>query len=340
MACCLARSKSPRSSWMRRRTRTRRGNGTHGCGPVAARSATRHARRRGGHRHRAVPWPGRCRHDLAGVRRARRGGVYRVPAISRLRCSRASVAVLTHFADFWPMVGLTAVTSPVSCGYVGKRSEVVLLAGAMIVGTSLGVAASSTLSSALARVWSTLAYRYPKATASPRATRSRRSCSSARSSSSWLSMQERCARACGRCALCSIAIVLVSISRVYLGVHWFGDITASWILGFGIMSLATALYFVVTAGDSELDSRTPSGALRSRRIAPVQASGITMVKVDPTPGFEETSTSPSDRSTTCRTSARPSPVPPLSREIARGRRGRSARRSSAGPRRGCRYRCR
>lgn len=46
--------------------------------------------------------------------------------------------------------------------------------------------------------------------------------------------------------LCIAIPALVGASRVYLGVHWFGDVIASWALGVGIMSVAAALYFNYT----------------------------------------------------------------------------------------------
>jgi undecaprenyl-diphosphatase len=46
--------------------------------------------------------------------------------------------------------------------------------------------------------------------------------------------------------LCAIAILVVSFSRVYLGVHWFGDILASWFLGVAWMALTISAYFWLT----------------------------------------------------------------------------------------------
>ncbi|MBN2248088.1 MAG: phosphatase PAP2 family protein [Coriobacteriia bacterium] len=37
--------------------------------------------------------------------------------------------------------------------------------------------------------------------------------------------------------LCGIAAFAISLSRVYLGVHYIGDIAGSWLLGFGLLAL-------------------------------------------------------------------------------------------------------
>jgi undecaprenyl-diphosphatase len=47
-------------------------------------------------------------------------------------------------------------------------------------------------------------------------------------------------------ALCVVAIVAISFSRVYLGVHWFGDILASWFLGAAWMAVTISGYFWFT----------------------------------------------------------------------------------------------
>ena len=47
-------------------------------------------------------------------------------------------------------------------------------------------------------------------------------------------------------ALCFVAAAAVSVSRVYLGVHWFGDILASWVLGAAWMTVTVSAYFWFT----------------------------------------------------------------------------------------------
>jgi undecaprenyl-diphosphatase len=156
---------------------------------------------------------------------------------------------LTRLGDFWVMVGLTAVAAVV-LAVIGRRSESILLIGVMIIGSSVGVAAKDLVERARpglehARIALPDSYSFP----------------SGHALGAFLFfgtlafialMDAKTLR--GRVwavAVCAVLIVLVGISRVYLGVHWFGDITASWILGFGLMSLATALYIVVTAGEAE-----------------------------------------------------------------------------------------
>jgi len=48
-------------------------------------------------------------------------------------------------------------------------------------------------------------------------------------------------------ALCVTFIVAVSLSRVYLGVHYLGDILGAWLLGSAIMTLTTGVYILKTS---------------------------------------------------------------------------------------------
>jgi len=47
--------------------------------------------------------------------------------------------------------------------------------------------------------------------------------------------------------VCVAMIVVVSLSRVYLGVHYLGDIFGSWLLGSAIMTATTGVYILKTS---------------------------------------------------------------------------------------------
>lgn len=47
--------------------------------------------------------------------------------------------------------------------------------------------------------------------------------------------------------VCIAIIVAVSLSRVYLGVHYLGDIFGSWLLGSAIMTTTTGVYILKTS---------------------------------------------------------------------------------------------
>lgn len=44
-------------------------------------------------------------------------------------------------------------------------------------------------------------------------------------------------RALAAAGLCGLAAFMIAISRVYLGVHYFGDIVGAWLLGFGLLTV-------------------------------------------------------------------------------------------------------
>ena len=161
----------------------------------------------------------------------------------------ALFGAVTHLGDFGVMFAMVTIACLVLWA-LRRRTDAVLLAAVMVVGPSIGAATKDLVERArpsleFARIALPESYSFPSGHAlatflffgtlayivilNARTVRAR----------TWT------------VAVCSTLIVLVGMSRVYLGVHWFGDISASWILGFGIMSLATALYLVVTMGEPE-----------------------------------------------------------------------------------------
>ncbi|PKQ20082.1 MAG: hypothetical protein CVT66_06870 [Actinobacteria bacterium HGW-Actinobacteria-6] len=49
-------------------------------------------------------------------------------------------------------------------------------------------------------------------------------------------------------ATCVVLAIVISLSRVYLGVHYLGDIFGGWLLGAAVMTITVGLYVTVTSG--------------------------------------------------------------------------------------------
>ncbi len=50
--------------------------------------------------------------------------------------------------------------------------------------------------------------------------------------------------------LCVLVALAISLSRVYLGVHYLGDVLGGWLLGGAVMTLTAGVYVSVTSGRS------------------------------------------------------------------------------------------
>lgn len=48
---------------------------------------------------------------------------------------------------------------------------------------------------------------------------------------------------------CVLLAVLVGLSRIYLGMHWFGDVIGAWVLGAAWGTLCAAVYFALSPAD-------------------------------------------------------------------------------------------
>jgi undecaprenyl-diphosphatase len=49
-------------------------------------------------------------------------------------------------------------------------------------------------------------------------------------------------------AVCVVLAIIISMSRVYLGVHYLGDVFGGWLLGAAVMTITVGIYVTVTSG--------------------------------------------------------------------------------------------
>lgn len=164
-----------------------------------------------------------------------------VPGIETF--ARAATAV----GDFWPMAALTAVTAAVLWAR-GRRVEAVMLVVAVLGGALVGAGLKQVfmrLRPALdvARIPLPDSYSFP----------------SGHALASFLYFGslafvalidvKRLSRAVAIVAACTAAAFAIAFSRVYLGVHFLGDVVGAWLLGFAWLSAVLVVSARWGAGD-------------------------------------------------------------------------------------------
>lgn len=56
-------------------------------------------------------------------------------------------------------------------------------------------------------------------------------------------------------AVCAVLVMVIGVSRLYLGVHWFTDVFAGWLLGAAWLALCTGLLSAAASRDGEVSTR-------------------------------------------------------------------------------------
>lgn len=151
---------------------------------------------------------------------------------------------VTWFANPIPMVVLTIGTG-VGLWFTGRRAESVLLVVTVAGGWLLGEAFKEVFHRArpgleFARIPLPASYSFPSGHATA---------AMEYFGTMWFIVMLEAKRISTRVwvsVLCAVAILAISFSRVYLGVHWFGDILASWFLGAAWMTVTISGYFWFT----------------------------------------------------------------------------------------------
>jgi undecaprenyl-diphosphatase len=69
--------------------------------------------------------------------------------------------------------------------------------------------------------------------------------------------ERRLGRAAVGVALCVLAALSIAFSRVYLGVHYLGDVIGSWLLGTGLIALVVLVSARWGAGSDGDEPRRP-----------------------------------------------------------------------------------
>lgn len=148
---------------------------------------------------------------------------------------RAFCTYATRLGDFWPMFLLTCATGALL--YVrGKRTSAATLVLAVLSGSAFGAALKLLFARArpaleVARIPLPETYSFPSGHALTSLLFF--------GALAFLVMlhEKRLRRAIVTVVLCVVAALTIALARVYLGVHYLGDIVGSWLLGAGWLSV-------------------------------------------------------------------------------------------------------
>lgn len=148
---------------------------------------------------------------------------------------RAFCTLVSRVGDFWPMVVLTGAAAALLYGR-GNRTSAITLVLAVLSGAAFGAVLKLLFARArpaleVARIPLPETYSFP----------------SGHALASLLFFgtlaflvllhEKRLPRAITEAVLCMIAALTIALARVYLGVHYLGDIVGSWLLGAGWLSV-------------------------------------------------------------------------------------------------------
>lgn len=164
---------------------------------------------------------------------------------------------LTHLGDFWPMAALTVITSAVL--YIaGRRTSAVTMALAVMSGSAFGWL-MKLLVQRLRPVFDMVSIPIPRSYSFP----SGHALTSLLFFGSLVILimlhVKELKKAVLLSSLCVFAALSISLSRVYVGVHYLGDVVASWLLGIAWLALVVLVSARWGAGSEEEPKGSTAG---------------------------------------------------------------------------------
>lgn len=156
---------------------------------------------------------------------------------------------MTHLGDFWPMTALTAVAS-IALYSAGRRTSAVTMALAVMSGSAFGWL-MKLLVQRLRPVFDMVSIPIPRSYSFP----SGHALTSLLFFGSLVILimlhVKELKRALLLSSLCVFAALSISLSRVYVGVHYLGDVVASWLLGIAWLALVVLVSAQWGAGSQD-----------------------------------------------------------------------------------------